>query len=168
MLHHISIPASDPRHVSEVLAELMKGRSYPFPGPVSGAFMAVSGDPHGTMIEVYPAAVVLEPGKGDDGPTFVDTIKSGGGAPPASTAFHALVSVPREREEIECIGAREGWLTKYIGRGVPGRPPVFHVIEVWIENRLMLEVVSQEMAAGYAQVLQFARLDQHFGMGSVG
>ncbi|WP_413990320.1 hypothetical protein ACMDCR_31110 [Labrys okinawensis] len=40
--------------------------------------------------------------------------------------------------------------------------------EVWIENRLMLEAVSREMAAAYAQVLQFERLDQHFGMGSVG
>jgi hypothetical protein len=120
------------------------------------------------MIEVYPAPTVLEPGKGGDGPTFVDTVKSGAGAPPALSAFHALISVPLEREEIERIGAREGWLTKHIGRGAPGRPPVFHVIEVWVENRLLLEVASREMAAGYAQVLQFEPLDQHFGASPVG
>jgi hypothetical protein len=36
-----------------VLAELMDGKCYPF-GPLEGAFMAASGDAHGTMIEVYP------------------------------------------------------------------------------------------------------------------
>jgi hypothetical protein len=30
MIHHISIAANDPRHVADVLAELMNGRSYPF------------------------------------------------------------------------------------------------------------------------------------------
>ncbi len=32
MIHHVSIPARDPRRVSAVLAELMGGKSYPFPG----------------------------------------------------------------------------------------------------------------------------------------
>jgi hypothetical protein len=49
MIHHVSIPARDPRHV----AELMDGKCYPF-GPLEGAFMAASGDAHGTMIEVHP------------------------------------------------------------------------------------------------------------------
>ena len=33
MIRHVSIPARDPRHVAAVLAELMQGRAYPFPGP---------------------------------------------------------------------------------------------------------------------------------------
>jgi hypothetical protein len=53
MIHHVSIPARDPRHVAEVLAELMGGQCHPF-GPLEGAFMATSGDTYGTMIEVYP------------------------------------------------------------------------------------------------------------------
>ena len=28
MIHHVSIPARDPQHVAEVLAELMGGKSY--------------------------------------------------------------------------------------------------------------------------------------------
>jgi len=35
------------------LAELMGGKCHPF-GPLEDAFMATSGDVHGTMIEVYP------------------------------------------------------------------------------------------------------------------
>jgi hypothetical protein len=52
-------PARDPRHVAGVLAELMDGRCYPF-GPLEGAFMAASGDAHGTMIEVYPERATLD------------------------------------------------------------------------------------------------------------
>lgn len=29
MIHHVSIPARDPRHVAEVLAELMRGKCHP-------------------------------------------------------------------------------------------------------------------------------------------
>ena len=108
MIHHISIPARDPRHVAEVLAELLRGRAYPFSGALPGAYMAVSGDAHGTMIEVYPETVVLTPGRGEDQSIFLDTAKFGAGMSPTSVGFHALVSLPLDREEIERIGAREG------------------------------------------------------------
>ena len=50
--------------VARVLAELIGGRAYRFPGPLPGATMAVSGDRHGTMIEIYPESTVMAPGKG--------------------------------------------------------------------------------------------------------
>ena len=43
MIHHVSIPAREPQHVAEVLAELMGGKCFPF-GPLEGAFMAAGGD----------------------------------------------------------------------------------------------------------------------------
>jgi hypothetical protein len=162
VIHHVSIPARNPRHVAEVLAELFVGRAYPFAGRLPGAFMAVSGDPHGTMVEVYPESIVLEPGTGEGEAIFADGSKAGSPAPGPSWPFHALISVPRERVEIERIGEREGWRTKFLGRGAPGQPPAFHVIEFWIENRLMLEVVTKPMAAAYAGILQFEPLDRFF------
>ena len=33
MIHHVSIPAREPQHVAEVLAELMGGKCFPF-GPL--------------------------------------------------------------------------------------------------------------------------------------
>jgi hypothetical protein len=66
MIHHVSIPARDPKHVADVLAELMNGRAYPFPGSIADSFMAVSGDAHGTMIEVYPETLALKAGTTDD------------------------------------------------------------------------------------------------------
>ena len=59
MIHHVSIPAQNPRHVAEVLAELMGGQCHPF-GPLEGAFMASSGDAHGSMIEVVSPAMARE------------------------------------------------------------------------------------------------------------
>src|SRR6478609_4190413 len=65
MIHHVSIPARDPQHVASVIAELMGGKCVPF-GPLEGAYMAISGDAHGTMIEVYPDKATLDiPAKDD-------------------------------------------------------------------------------------------------------
>ena len=119
MIHHVSIPAREPRHVAEVLAELMGGKCHPF-GPLEGAFMATSGDEHGTMIEVYPERATLDI--------------------PASD------------------GAREGWRARTFGRGMQGQKPFFHVIEFWLENRLMIEVVSPLMAREYQDFLKNAQL----------
>jgi hypothetical protein len=44
MIHLVSMSAHDPAHVADVLAELMGGRCYPFPGAIPDSFMAVSGD----------------------------------------------------------------------------------------------------------------------------
>lgn len=151
MIHHVSIPAREPRHVAEVLAEVMGGHCVPF-GPLEGAYMATSGDEHGTMIEVYPDRATLDIPSNDDQVVFGDNT-----APPRTWPFHLLLSVSKEREEIEAIGAREGWRAKTFGRGMKGHEPFFHVIEFWLENRLMIEVVSPEMAREYEGFLKNAR-----------
>ncbi len=144
MIHHVSIPAADPKHVAEVLAELMSGRSYPFPALIPGSFMAVSGDEHATMIEVYPA---------DD---HVVPLRN------VPVASHVLLSVPAEHNAIMGVGAREGWRTQIHGRGVPGQDPFFYVIELWIENRIMLELVPEDMMEEYIEQIQIPVLDRYF------
>src|SRR6202030_2674644 len=86
MTPHVSIPAREPQHVAEVLAELMGGKCYPF-GPLEGAFMAASGDAHGTMIEVYPERATLDIPKNDDQVVFGDNA-----SPPETWPFHVLLS----------------------------------------------------------------------------
>lgn len=152
MIHHVSIPARDPQHVAEVLAELMGGRCHPF-GPLEGAYLAAGGDEHGTMIEVYPDAATLDIPHKDDQVVF-----GRNASPPNTWPFHVFLSVPLEREEVERIGAREGWRAKTFGRGMKGREPFFHVIEFWLENRLMVEVVSPAMAREYEDFLKTAQL----------
>lgn len=158
MIHHVSIPAREPKHVAEVLAELMNGRAYPFPGGIADSFMAVSGDAHGTMIEVYPETLALRRGTADDQQVTATTVE-----PPSAYPFHVLLSVEVDRATVQRIGDREGWRTKLFGRGAPGKPPVFHIFEFWIENRLMLELATPDMVAAYAETIQPARLDALFG-----
>ena len=158
MIHHVSISARDPKHVAEVLAEVMGGRAYPFPGGVARSFMAVSGDDKGTLIEVYPEDVTLVPGSSDE-----QQCRSGHVEKPGYVPFHLLLSVPVDRATVERIGEREGWRTKYYGRGAPGQKPFFHVIEFWVENRIMIEVATPDMVAEYTQTVNFERLDAMYG-----
>ena len=152
MIHHVSIPARHPEHFAGVLAELMGGKAVPF-GPLEGAYMAASGDAHGTMIEVYPEQSTLEIPANDDQVVF------GKQAAPQAWPFHLLLSVPLDREEVEKIGAREGWRAKTFGRGMRGHKPFFHVIEFWVENRFMIEVASPDMEQEYKAFLQNARTE---------
>ena len=92
MIHHVSIPAREPRHVAEVLAELMGGGCHPF-GPLEGAYMATSGDAHGTMIEVYPERATLDIPDSDDQVVFGENK-----TPPHTWPFHVLLSVPLEQK----------------------------------------------------------------------
>ena len=151
MIHHVSIPAREPQHVAGVLAELMGGKCFPF-GPLEGAFMAASGDAHGTMIEVYPERAPLDIPDRDDQVVFGENL-----SPPQTWPFHVFLSVSLEPDQVERIGAREGWRAKTFGRGMQGHKPFFHVIEFWLENRLMIEVVSPAMAREYENFLKDAQ-----------
>ena len=148
MIHHVSIPAREPRKVAEVLAELMNGTCIPF-HPLEGAFMASSNDANGTSFEVYPEHTTLNIPDYDD-----QVIAAKNPSPPQTWPFHVFLSVPREVEEVEAIGVREGWRVRTFGRGVPGQKPFFHVIEFWLENRLMLEVATPAMTQEYLDFLK--------------
>jgi hypothetical protein len=155
VIHHISFPANDPRHVADVLAELMDGRTYPFPG-VPGSFIAVSGDPHGTAIEVHPADWLLAPSGSQRQPNQ---------PAPHRGAFHMFLSVPLSREQVEAIGRREGWTTQFCGRPseallAPGQKPFFQLIEVWVEDHFLIEVVPQNYISDYEALFQFEVLDR--------
>ena len=150
-IHHVSIPAREPQQVAEVLAELMGGKCFPF-GPLEGAFMAASGDEHGTMIEVYPERATLDIPDNDDQVVFGENA-----APPQTWPFHVLLSVPLEPEQVERIGAREGWRAKTFGRGMQGHKPFFHVIEFWLENRLMSRSYRQRWREEYEDFLKGAQ-----------
>jgi hypothetical protein len=138
MIFHASIPADDPQHVAEVLAEIWKGEAFRFP-PWPGGYVAMAGDERSSTIEVYPRANVITPGEGDDqGQPRVEP------DPPRYGCFHLAIATERSPEEILAIGAREGWRTVRCSRG-----GIFEVIEVWIENCLMIEVLTAEMQRDY-------------------
>jgi hypothetical protein len=144
MIHHLSIAAHDPKHAAGVLAELMGGKAVPFP-PNPGSFFALQLDDHGSGVEVYPAGTELEP-NGTVGGHFV---KHPEGSGYGST--HFALSVATDAAKVEEIAHRAGWNCFVCNRGP------FHVIEVWVENQTMVEILPPEFASEY---LAFTRPDK--------
>lgn len=136
MIHHISIAAANPQHVAEVLAELWQGKAYPFP-MYPNSYIAFAGDDRGTAIEVYPAGTELVPDPAL--PALRESQAEG-----HYTATHVALSVPLEQGDIERIAIREGWHTLVGQRG-----PFFQVVELWVENCVLLELLTPAMAAQY-------------------
>jgi hypothetical protein len=137
MIHHLSIPAQDPLHVARTLVELFDGRLSGF-GPYQNSYIAWAGDEHGTAIEVFPAGTELMPDAGQGQAIFKHNPVSSG-----YVTTHAAVSVNRDKDEILALASREGWRALELSRGS------FNVIEFWIENRVMLELMTAEMTKAY-------------------
>jgi hypothetical protein len=138
MIFHASIPADEPRRVAQVLAELFGGEALPFP-PWPGAFVAMAGDDRNTTIEVYPRTAVMLPGEGDE------MVHPGSdAAAPRHGCFHLAVATKLEADQVLAIGEREGWRAVRLSRA-----GIFDVIEFWVENALMIEVMTEEMQRDY-------------------
>jgi hypothetical protein len=150
MIHHISIAAIAPLHVAEVLSEFWNGKVAPFPSH-PGSYIVLALDEHGTMIEVYPMGTEMTPGQGQSEVEFVNNAFAS-----PFTATHAALSVPVSQEEIERIAAREGWRAVRCDRGP------FEVIEVWIENQLLLELLPPAIASKYLDFMQPQNLEKFF------
>jgi hypothetical protein len=145
MIHHLSIAARDPKQAADVLAELMGGTAVPFP-PNPGSYFALQLDDHGSGVEVYPAGTHLEP-NGATGGGFVKQPQRG----PAYGATHCAISVPTDAARVAAIAGRAGWHCFDCNRGP------FQVIEVWVENETMIEILPPEYARQY---LAFTRPDR--------
>lgn len=149
MIHHFSISARDPEHVAAVLAEILGGENLNF-SPFPGSRIVVAGDSHGTAIEVYPLGLELIPGEADDAVHCHRNIE-----PSDYTATHVAISVALDEPTVKGIAEREGWRALTCKRSV-----AFSVIEFWLENRVMIEFLTPEMASDYLSALAPENLRQ--------
>jgi hypothetical protein len=136
-IHHYSIPVQDTKHVAEVLCELFEGAITPF-GPYQNSYIVWFGDQYGSGIELYPAGTEMIPDAGDGQANFRHNASASG-----FTATHAAISIDRSREEILKFASDNGWRALELSRGT------FNVIEFWIENRVMIELLTPDMARDY-------------------
>ncbi|MGF6771687.1 hypothetical protein P3T18_004174 [Paraburkholderia sp. GAS199] len=138
MLFHASIPARHPENVARVIAELWGGFHAPFPS-FPDSWMAIAGDERGSIIETYPSDRVICPGEAHS--AFVP----GDSKTAQYSAFHIAVASRLTPDEVFAIGAREGWRAVRCTRG----QNFFDVIELWIEDTTLIEVLTQEMQEQY-------------------
>ena len=123
MKFHLSLDADQPERVAKSLAWICGGEAYP--AVESGLWIVVADDARGPAIEVRPRGEALQ-------------------VPPAADGF-APFSMATHMGEVElcAVGAAAGWPAARRSRGR------FHVVEMWIENRIMIEVLTPQMQADY-------------------
>lgn len=131
MLFHMSIAAHDPRNVARVIAEFWGGEAFPFPPVSDNGWIVFAGDDRGTGMEVYPIDTVLRESDGD-----ADAYGEATGQV-NYTATHGAIATDMDVDAVLAVAAREGWPAKYRKRG-----GMFGVIEIWIEGRQMMEVLT--------------------------
>lgn len=149
MIHHISIAAYHPKQVAQVIAEVWDGQMMPFPEH-EGCYIVMPFDRYGTMIEVCPIGTEMIPGQGDEAIQFTINATAS-----HYTATHAAISVPVSEAKIREIGKREGWRVVRCDRG-----GYFEVIEFWVENHLLLELLPPEFTCRYLSFMQPESLKQ--------
>lgn len=143
MIHHLSVAARDPKDVAEFFAELTGGVAIDFP-PNPGSYMAFAPGDDGTAVEIYPTGSVMIP-NADEGAIFSRRAVE----PVERSPTHFALSVLHSAAEVAALARARGWDCFVCDRG--GH---FHVVEVWIENAWLVEVLPPAFAEEY---LLFAR-----------
>jgi hypothetical protein len=155
MLFHASIPADDPERVARVIAVLWAGEVLPFP-PFAGAYIAMAGDERRTVVDVYPRGREHVPAAGE---YAVRTNP----APSPHSEVHLAIGTVLSAEEVIAIAQREGWLAQRSPRG-----GLFDVVELWVENKFLLEVLPEAEQQRYVENLSAEKFRARFGIGKEG
>jgi hypothetical protein len=139
MLHHVSFNVRDPGAVAPVLAELLGAAALRAPSPPfpAGAWFVCCGDECGTLIEVMPWGEVRDPGT-----------PGGAGHDPAMrphSGAHILAGTPHAVEAVLAVAARAGWRAELASAGL------FSFVKVWVENAVLVELLTPEQAPAYRE-----------------
>jgi hypothetical protein len=135
MLLHASFPSHDPKRAADAVARLWGGRAFPFP-VFEGAYIALEGDTFGTAIEFLPAGAVMVPGEEE---VEVKPQRRAG------TETHLAISTKLSEKQVHALAAEYGWQVRTCTRG----ENLFRVIELWIDNAFLVEVLTPEMQKEY-------------------
>ena len=164
MINHISIAVNEPERVANVLAELWDGMVFPFP-PAPDSYFVVANDGKGTAVEVTPAGTVIVPGEGQPAEDDLNAkteefearfVKSD--FVPRYVATHLNINTKKGIDEIRAIANREGWRVLVANRG----EGLFQLVEVWVEDTFMLEVMTPEQTERYVEITNPAFMKKAF------
>lgn len=140
---HVSIPADDCRAAAGVLAEIMDGQAVPFPPGGPDAWMAWAGD-GSVEIEVTPRGSYMAAG-----PSEVVWCE---GPAQRSSETHVALCVDRPAADVLEIARNAGWTAR-----VCDRAGFFHVVELWVENSYLIEVLDPAFTSEYRESMTLER-----------
>lgn len=148
MIHHFSMSAKEPLHVAHVLAELLQGSVAPFSKYPNG-YVVFTRDSYGTLIEICPQGLELQPGSDSESFCYSASPRSSG-----YSISHFNLSVSISEAEIQAIATREGWRCIRVSAG-----DFFEVIEFWVENQILLELMPPTFTSQYLDFLKSKKLE---------
>jgi hypothetical protein len=145
MILHASFTVDTPRDAAMTVAELMGGEAFPFPGLDERAWIAMSGDAFGTLVEFLPRGIEFH---------YVEnkTVAHRHGAQTRQSGCHILVETPYDAARVLAIAEARSCLAHLANHG-----PI-QVIEFWIEQSLLIEVVTQQLASAYKNLATLANV----------
>lgn len=136
MLFHASFPARDPKRAAEAVARLWGGKAFPFP-VFDGSYIVIEGDRFGSAIEFCPSGQVLVPGR--------EEAEGERQRPAGPSETHLAISTKLSEDEVHALARENGWQVRTCWRG----ETLFRVIEMWIDNTFLVEVLTEEMQKEY-------------------
>ena len=145
MILHASVAADEPRAAAETLAILLGGTALPL-GPGEGTWSAVGPEPVGSLISVLKRGSAFYPA-----PDHVETRQA---EPVRHSAFHMLLDTPLSEAEVMRLAEERGC------HALRARHGAFDVIEFWIDDCLLIELVTPELGQAYRATLVSEELRQ--------
>ncbi len=141
MIFHVSIPADDPERVARVIAEIWRTEYFAFVFP--GSFIVIPDDERGTEIEVLR--------RGDEQvPAQMEVGLRRNGAPSPYSEIHVNMATRLGEQELLALANREGWIARVCDR------KFFRLIELWIENRFLIELMTEAEVLRYRTFMSTA------------
>ena len=139
MILHASFTVDDPRSAAETLAEILEGEAVPFPELGDDAWLSMSGDEHGTLVEFLQRGTEFHYVAGG-------TVAHRQGDKRRESGTHILIETPHDEARVLAIAAERGSQAHRANHGP------LEVIEFWIERCLLIEVVTPQLAAKYRKL----------------
>lgn len=136
---HASIPADHPKHVAEILAEILEGEAMPFPPGGPDSWMAWAGDAS-IELEIVQRGHALH--REEQEAAWRPTAEFS-----RLSEVHLAIGVDRPASEILALAKRAGWPAQLCSRG----NGLFELVEVWVEGCFLLELFDPDQLSRFQQ-----------------
>lgn len=143
MILHASVVADEPKTTAETLARLFGGIALPV-GPGEGTWSAIGPDPIGNTISVLA--------RGSEFHRAGEHVETRVGAPVRHSAFHMLIDTALSEGEVLALARERGC------NALRAKHGAFDVIEFWIDDCLLIEVVTPQLGQAYRDMVHSEEL----------
>jgi hypothetical protein len=123
----------------------MAGEAFPFPEFGEDAWIAMSGDDHGTLVEFLKRGTEFHYVRGG-------TVAHRQGEMTRESGCHILIETPHDEARVLAIAGEQGCHAHRASHG-----PV-ELVEFWIEDCLLIEVATPRTAAAYRMIATIANV----------